>query len=191
MVIDGKKRAYSRMSVGSDVADDAEDPLSGLIGRDGFARRARRLLGMHMRNASALTLIEIDHFDYVGSRFGQDCANMVLRGVAQQLLQVVRGQDVVGRIDETTFAVLHCDIDLAAVRAVGERLRKSVQSIGFYAEDGTQIPVTVSIGIEVIERTERLRGPDLKACIARAGERVGEAKAAGCNRVVAPAQNAA
>ncbi|MDF1791404.1 MAG: GGDEF domain-containing protein [Thalassobaculaceae bacterium] len=164
---------------------EAEDPLSGLIGRYGFTRRARRCLGLQLRSASALMMVEIDHFDATVARFGSDCGDMVIRGVAQQLQHMVRGQDVVGRIDATTFAVLHTDIDLAAVRVVGDRLRRSIQSMGFYAEDGGLIPVTVSIGIDVIVRTGRPEALDLAAVLSRAADRVAQARGAGCNRVVA------
>lgn len=164
---------------------DVEDPLSGLIGRRGFAGRAQRALGMHLRPASALMIIEIDHFETITARFGSNCGDMVIRGVAQQLLQMVRGNDVVGRIDTTTFAVLHTEIDLAAVRTVGERLRRSVQSMGFFAEDGSAIPVTVSIGVEVVVRTSRPEAPNLEGLISQALDRVGDARRAGCNRVAA------
>jgi|GEM_PF-6005967 len=168
-----------------------EDPLSGLIGRDGFALRARDRLGRHLRAATVLTLIEIDHFDDVTGRFGGDCGAMVIRGVGQELLATVRGSDVVGRVERATFAVLHCDIDLASVRAVGERLRKTVQDMAFFGEDGTRIPVTVSVGIEVVDRVGRRRAPSLEACLSRATERVAIARDAGCNRVVAPLPRAA
>lgn len=184
-------RAYRATAADRAERVEDEDPLSGLIGRGGFAYRARSRLGMHLNSASALTVIEIDHFDAILAGCGPDCGDMVIRGVAQQLLQVVRGSDVVGRVDATTFAVLHCDIELAAVRAVGERLRKIIQSSGFFSEDGREIPVTVSIGIDVIRRTGRTRIPDLEDCLARAGERLAEARLAGCNRVVAPISRAA
>lgn len=168
-----------------------EDPLSGLIGREGFSDRVRQRLGLHLRTASALTLIEIDHFDEILSRFGDDCGDMVIRGVGQQLLKAVRGADVVGRVDVATFAVLHCEIDLAAVRAVGERLRKTIQEMAFFGEDGRSIPVTVSVGIDVVERPGRPRTPSLEACMVRAAKRVSSARTAGCNRVVAPVSKAA
>jgi diguanylate cyclase (GGDEF)-like protein len=166
-------------------ADYAEDPVSGLIGRDGFESRARTRLGMHLHAASALTLVEIDHMDAIGDRYGSACADMIVRGVAQLLLNEVRGHDVVGRIDATSFAILHTEIDLSAVRAVGQRLRLAVQSMRFFAEDGTAIPVTVSVGIDGIMRSASRMVPDLQNVLARAADRVAKARAAGCNRVVA------
>ncbi|MCR9071977.1 MAG: GGDEF domain-containing protein [Alphaproteobacteria bacterium] len=163
-----------------------EDPLSGLIGRDGFVDRSRVSLGRQLRSASALTMIEIDHFDVLVGRFGQECGSMIIRGVAQQLQTVVRGRDVVGRIDETTFAILHTEIDLSAVKDVGERLRRMVQSLGFFADDGSAIPVTVSIGIDVVTAAGRQNAPDLTGIMARAESRLDTARQAGCNRVVSP-----
>lgn len=169
-----------------DQPDEMPDPVSGLIGRQGFEERARRRLGMHLHAASALTLVEIDHIEATRTCYGADCADMIVRGVAQLLLNEVRGHDVVGRIDASSFAVLHTDIDLAAVRAVGQRLRVAVQSMRFFAEDGSAIPVTVSIGIDGITRGARPQAPDLQGVLARAAARVETARAAGCNRVVAP-----
>lgn len=111
---------------------------------------------------------------------------MIIRGVAQQLQTVVRGRDVVGRIDETTFAILHTEIDLSAVKDVGERLRRMVQSLGFFADDGSAIPVTVSIGIDVVTAAGRQNAPDLTGIMARAESRLDTARQAGCNRVVSP-----
>ena len=163
----------------------AEDPVSGLIGRGGFESRARSRLGMHLHAASALTLIEIDHLDAIRARYGADCTDMIVRGVAQLLQNEVRGHDVVGRIDDRSFAILHTDIDLNAVRAVGQRLRVAVQSMRFFADDGAAIPVTASLGIDGITRSVCSQGPDLQSVLARAADRVGVARAAGCNRVVA------
>lgn len=167
------------------MLDGIEDPVSGLIGRIGFEERARGRLGMHLHAASALTLIEIDHLDAARALYGGNCADMMIRGVAQLLLNEVRGHDVVGRIDDCSFAILHTDIDLGAVRAVGQRLRLAVQSMRFFAEDGSSIPVTVSIGIDGILRGGR-QAPDLQAVLTRAADRLAEARKAGRNRVVAP-----
>lgn len=166
------------------------DPLSGLVGRDGFVALAHSLLGRKLRSASALTMIEIDHFDALLGRFGADCGDMVIRGVAQELQSIVRDRDVVGRIDATTFAVLHTEIDVGAVRAVGERLRRRVQALGFYGDDGSSIPVTVSIGIDAVIGTGRPGSPDLPSVMAQASARLDVARVAGCNRVVAPTATA-
>ena len=176
---------YSRFAV-LDASEEAADPVSGLIGRIGFETRARTRLGMHLHTASALSLLEIDQIETVLSRYGAGCADMIVRGVAQLLQGEVRVHDVVGRIDTSSFAILHSDIDLAAVRAVGQRLRVSVQSMGFYADDGSAIPVTVSVGIEGILRSAPAQTPDLDAVFACAEARLDQARRAGCNRVVAP-----
>lgn len=169
-----------------DSSQGDEDPVSGLIGRIAFETRARLRLGMHLHSASALSLLEIDQIETVLSRYGAGCADMIVRGVAQLLQGAVRGHDVVGRIATNSFAILHSDIDLAAVRAVGQRLRVSVQSMGFYADDGSAIPVTVSVGIEGIVRSTPSQTPDLDAVFACAEARLDQARCAGCNRVVAP-----
>lgn len=189
MLHDMRHRSISTMDddARSGVAPELEDPLSGLVGRSGFAALAHRRLGRKLRSASALTMIEIDHFDALVGRFGVDCGDMVIRGVAQQLQNIVRGRDVVGRIDATTFAVLHTEIDFSAVKAVGERLRRTVQALGFYGNDGSSIPVTVSVGIDVVTGTGRPDSPDLSNVMARAAARLDAARDAGCNRVVAPA----
>ena len=175
---------YAEDAYADDVVH-AEDPVSGLIGRGGFESRARSRLGMHLHAASALTLIEIDHLDAICARYGADCTDMIVRGVAQLLLTEVRGHDVVGLIDDRSFAILHTEIDLGAVRAVGQRLRVAVQSMRFFAEDGTAIPVTASVGIDGITRSARSQVPDLQSVLTRAADRVAVARAAGCNRVVA------
>lgn len=165
---------------------DLRDPLSGLVGRDAFVALAHSRLGRQLLSASALTMIQIDYFDFLLGRYGADCGDMVIRGVAQALQRIVRDRDVVGRIDDTTFAVLHAEIDVVAVREVGERLRRTVQALAFYGDDGASIPVTVSIGIDAVVGTGRTASPDLLSVMARASGRLEAARDAGCNRVVAP-----
>lgn len=178
-------RGY-RDAARQDGGDTRTDPLSGLSDREGFLARAQRCLAIHRSRASAVMLIDFDHFGQINDRYGPDCGDMVIRGVAEQVIATVRSRDVVGRCEGAGFIALLADIDVAAARAIGERIRKTVQYMAFYGADGTAIPVTVSVGIEVFHPVDRLDGSDIEQFIAKAGIRLELAKQRGRNRVVAP-----
>jgi diguanylate cyclase (GGDEF)-like protein len=176
-----------RRSGSGPITDDlrpSADPLSGVLSRDGFLAVAERRVSIDRNTPSALLEIRIDDFSEIKDRHGSECGDMVIRGVAQGLLGVVREGDVVGRIDKETFIALLCRIDVSAAREIGERLRREVQSMAFFANDGSAIPVTASLGLEVLDRQGLGEKADLAAALARADTRLHQAMQDGANRVV-------
>jgi diguanylate cyclase (GGDEF)-like protein len=89
----------------------------------------------------------------------------VLRGLATELRQQVRGSDVVGRFGGEEFVVLLPRADADEACKIAERLRHRASVMGVYA-DGVALDVTISIGVAVLGA----HGRDLPAASSAAGE---------------------
>jgi diguanylate cyclase (GGDEF)-like protein len=91
----------------------------------------------------------------------------------------LRCSDLLGRIGGEEFAALLIDVSEAAGLQVADRLRKSVQTLASYTEDGRRIELTVSIGLAKRQYKEETLAQLMK----RADTAMYQAKAAGRNRI--------
>lgn len=160
------------------------DGLTGLFNRRHFVEQVDRELARGRRHghATALLLIDIDHFKHINDRFGHPQGDAVLRRVADCLRAQVRGEDTAARIGGEEFGLLLPRTAMAAATTLAERLRCCVASHGGLVPDGE--PVTVSIGVAVAaEETDAQGG--WEPLYAQADTRLYAAKQAGRNRVVA------
>jgi diguanylate cyclase (GGDEF)-like protein len=126
----------------------------------------------------ALALLDVDHFKAVNDTHGHPAGDEVLRCVADELLKVTRGGDVLGRFGGEEFAVLMPETSLAQARQAGERLRRAIASRTIAYPDGTIGRVTVSVGVALLAGEE---GSD--HLISRTDAALYEAKANGRNLV--------
>jgi diguanylate cyclase (GGDEF)-like protein len=94
----------------------------------------------------ALVLFDIDHFKKVNDTHGHQAGDHVLSEIATLLTAALRAEDVFARYGGEEFAVICRGSDLSQAQVVGERMRKAVEMKRFVYE-GTNIPITISIGI--------------------------------------------
>jgi len=124
-------------------------------------------------------MVDIDHFKSVNDTYGHLSGDAVLKQVAQRLPLAVRSYDWVGRYGGEEFLVIitNCSADTVAICA--ERLRTGVAGEPMHI-DGTDLPVTVSVGAA-------LATPDYEPAFADllqvADAALYRAKALGRNRV--------
>jgi len=97
-----------------------------------------------------VSVVDVDNFKMVNDTHGHPFGDEVLRQVAYQLRESVRHPDVVGRYGGEEFLVVMPDTDIAAARAVIERLRETVKKLPVAHEaasrDGSA-QVTLSAGL--------------------------------------------
>ncbi len=127
-----------------------------------------------------LLFLDIDDFKNYNDTYGHEAGNVVLKKVAESIMEEVRGPDVVSRYGGEEFAIL-LDTDPFNAVKVAERIRKRVEEnckAGFSTE-GLHRPVTVSIGMAsaMAEKYEPA------AMLETADRRMYEAKRLGKNRV--------
>ncbi len=80
------------------------DGLTGLPNRERFKEQAERAMSAAQRGGTkmALIYIDLDHFKRINDTLGHTAGDTVLRGVAKALTNIVRGTDIVAKVDAET-----------------------------------------------------------------------------------------
>ncbi|MFE7574695.1 GGDEF domain-containing protein [Streptomyces sp. NPDC057521] len=125
------------------LAAARKDPLTGLLGRDGFATRARQITDRY-GDAALVVLVDLDHFKQVNDGRGHAAGDRVLAATATRLTAWAGSRGAVGRLGGDEFAV--------AVR-IGParrelRLAQLTQLLAqpVEVEDGVLVDVAASVG---------------------------------------------
>jgi len=129
------------------------DALTKLPNRRLLLDRLQHALSSHRRTGrqAALMFIDLDHFKLINDTQGHDKGDLLLREVAQRLLQTVRSNDTVARIGGDEFVVLleelHLQADEAAAEAevVAEKILNTIAQT--WMLDGNEIKSSCSIGV--------------------------------------------
>jgi diguanylate cyclase (GGDEF)-like protein/putative nucleotidyltransferase with HDIG domain len=95
----------------------------------------------------SVAFVDIDHFKAVNDSYGHGVGDEVLRGVAQTLSVNLRTTDMIGRYGGEEFMLILTETDVEEAAVLSEKLRTLVQRERFVVEGGTEISVTISIGI--------------------------------------------
>jgi diguanylate cyclase (GGDEF)-like protein len=98
------------------------------------------------RRVSVL-MIDIDKFKSFNDIYGHSSGDIVIKNVAQAILKSCRKIDVIGRYGGDEFAVILLEADTSEAVSVAERILSILNKSPFITSDGTQLPITVSIGI--------------------------------------------
>jgi diguanylate cyclase (GGDEF)-like protein len=125
------------------LAATRKDPLTGLLRRDSYTARARRILARH-GDDTAVVLVDQDHFKAVNDDFGHPAGDTVLATTAARLTAWAGPRASVGRLGGDEFAVV---LELPAAR-VEQRLAQLVRMLHtpVVLEDGRTIDVAASVG---------------------------------------------
>lgn len=104
-------------------------------------RRATR-----SRKPLSLIMFDIDHFQKFNDLHGHQVGDIVIRGVANSIRQIIRQNDFAARYGGKEFVIILPDTDQAWALPLAERLRDRIETMGLtYA--GTPLPVTSSLGV--------------------------------------------
>lgn len=157
------------------------DELPGLANRRETLAALDRMLAAARRSGRplALAILDIDHFKRVNDSYGHPAGDEVIRRVVAMALEVMRDQDLVGRLGGEEFVIVlpDCTAD-DAIRAC-ERLRKAIGAATILLEDGQAVRITLSTGVaQMTESDDRIR------LIAHADEALYRAKDGGRDRVL-------
>ncbi|HLN90594.1 MAG TPA: diguanylate cyclase, partial [Patescibacteria group bacterium] len=79
--------------------------------------------------------VDVDHFKEINDRNDHIVGDRVIRMVARTLVNGIRSFDIVGRWGGDEFVVLIVNVDEGQLHAIGEKLRRLIESSGF-AEGG-------------------------------------------------------
>jgi diguanylate cyclase (GGDEF)-like protein len=156
------------------------DAKTGLLNATAWQREADTEIARARRAGETLALLlcDVDHFKRVNDTYGHLTGDDVLRGLAAELRQQVRGSDVVGRFGGEEFVVLLPRADADEACKIAERLRHRASVMGVYA-DSDAVNVTISIGVAVLGT----HGRDLFELLAAADLALYRAKDAGRDQI--------
>jgi diguanylate cyclase (GGDEF)-like protein len=93
-----------------------------------------------------LLLIDIDNFKHVNDTYGHICGDIILKGVAQTLVEKSRNVSIVGRFGGDEFMIIVPYSDYNSSLYMAERLRMAVEERVFIYER-SEVRVTVSMGL--------------------------------------------
>ncbi|HEX7153375.1 MAG TPA: diguanylate cyclase [Thermoanaerobaculia bacterium] len=157
------------------------DSLTGLLNRAAFSRRLSAASAARRKSdtASALVLIDVDHFKAVNDGYGHAAGDAVLISLASLLRERVRPSDAVCRFGGEELALLIHDVTEADAIRLADRLRSEFAALGHGAILDESRRVTFSAGVASVDDASTL-----DAWIARADRALYEAKRRGRNRAV-------
>jgi diguanylate cyclase (GGDEF)-like protein len=160
--------AIARQDVIDQLTDEAlTDPLTGLPNRRAWDAHIGSTMGDE-EHSVAVAMFDIDRFKQFNDSYGHPAGDRLLRETAAAWRGEIRADDFLARLGGEEFALLLTGHHTASIKALVERLRKSMP--------GEQ---TVSAGIAV-----RKDGETPEQLLSRADRALYEAKAAGRNRAL-------
>jgi len=146
-----KQNAIDRANLHRELRYIVEhDPLTDLFTRKYALEQVPALMKQALKNDSRLVLmfIDIDDFKLINDTYGHSVGDRVLSGVANNLVNCVRSNDIVARIGGDEFLILLPDIaDITDSHKVAEKIVSSVQIPLPITGDDTKL--TLSIGMSV------------------------------------------
>lgn len=157
------------------------DALTGVLNRNALLAKTREALIEARLTGRPLScmMVDLDNFKSVNDTLGHAAGDELLRGVAAQMLRVVRANDFVGRYGGEEFVVVAKSTSLPEAIALGERVRAAVERLAIPI--GPRLAAT-SASVGVASLSECVRA-DVDALIQLADERMYIAKRLGRNRV--------
>jgi diguanylate cyclase (GGDEF)-like protein/PAS domain S-box-containing protein len=158
------------------------DPLTGLINRRRFVEELGRTAAKAYRHgvATAVLVLDMDHFKYVNDTYGHAAGDDVLTAVARILVGRTRETDVVGRLGGDEFGVILTHSSGTDAHTVAASLLHELRAHQATLVEGQPLSVTASIGLRVLDRADRLTADQL---IVEADIAMYDAKEHGRNRV--------
>ena len=156
------------------------DFLTGLSNRRDFIERLEVEASRFARTGRpfSIVLCDIDYFKNINDTYGHNCADYVLKNIADMMRRSLRKQDAIGRWGGEEFIILLPETGLSNAGQSAEKIREKIAAAR-YSYHGTDFHVSMSFGVSVIDRNMTI-----DEAIKMADDRLYVAKMSGKNRVV-------
>jgi diguanylate cyclase len=156
------------------------DALTGLYNRRGYDDRILETIAhVNRYNIKAsFILCDIDYFKKINDNYGHNVGDLALKKMATLLKERLRINDFIARYGGEEFAIILPHTDLEGATIAGKGLREFIDNAEF-SYKGTQIPLTISIGV-----SEFRKGDDQNSVFDRADHALYLAKKSGRNTVM-------
>ena len=129
-----------------------QDVLIDLPNRRGFMRQLEGTIDRVSRydDSAAMLFVDIDGLKMINDTFGHQAGDEALTLVAQMLSEGVRKSDCVARLGGDEFGILLERVDETSALETADRLVDMIAGSEFCFQ-GTCLPLSVAIGLTVIE----------------------------------------
>ncbi len=160
------------------LSEARTDALTNLPNRRALDEELARRYAQWERRRGSLSflILDVDRFKLLNDEHGHPAGDAVLQKLAEVLKKTARTMDMVARYGGEEFGMVLPDTDLDAGKSAAERVRTAVDQCEF-SYQGTELPVTVSVGV-----AELMVGEDRASMVDRADTAMYGAKRAGRNR---------
>lgn len=152
------------------------DALTALKNRSHYRDALNNLIQKLQREGSpfSLLVVDLDHFKLVNDSFGHLAGDAVLGHVANALLSVCRGEDVVARIGGDEFALLLPGVDNEdMLHAVACRVGQAIASCFTFEEKIIRTSASIGGAIAPLhagDKSSLVRAADLALLVAKSGQ---------------------
>lgn len=122
------------------------DELTGLYNRRYIRRRLAEEVNKSSRyqNALSILILDIDNYTQVNETYGHRFGNRVLQKISQEIGQLIRKSDLLGRYDDDELLLVLPYTNVAMASILAERIREAVSAIKW---EYSELIITVSGGI--------------------------------------------
>ena len=177
----GDELSEMRLQISRLSRDSRTDALTGVSNRRAFDDAMQRMMSESVADGSdlCLVLVDIDHFKKFNDTHGHLVGDQVLRFVAQEMEQCVKGRDLLARYGGEEFGILLPATPIDGASMLADNIRAIIETqVIRSAEADKPLNVTVSMGVA------RFRpGESASDLIERADACLYESKKNGRNRV--------
>jgi two-component system cell cycle response regulator len=162
------------------------DALTGLMNRRAFITSMEAELSRARRYDYPLTLLllDVDHFKQVNDKRGHAAGDRVLSAIGAHLRTTFRRSDFAARWGGEEFVVGLTSTPLEGGYLTAERMREALSRLEIHDDKGELIPVTASVGLSVLQKSD-----SLDALLDRADRAMYASKSAGRNQVTVAAED--
>ena len=125
------------------------DGLTGIWNRRYFQMQFRQVLATATRfdRTFSILLLDLDHFKKVNDTYGHRRGDEILVEFSQRVTTMVREVDTFARYGGEEFACLLTETEMSGALTTAEKIREAVRREPFGEGEGTQLHLTVSIGV--------------------------------------------
>lgn len=158
------------------------DALTGLYNRHYLNTHLGNMVKQALKNGKhlALMMMDMDHFKAVNDTYGHDVGDLVLKQLANIIIQGSRSAELASRFGGEEFVILMPETNPQSALAAAQRMREVVEATPFKINDkGDYINKTVSIGVASLHPD----GDSAESLLKRADEALYDAKNNGRNQV--------
>jgi len=131
----------------------SRDSLTGLLNRRVLEQILKREVerALRYRTPVAVVFVDLDGFKKVNDQYGHKVGDDFLKYVANRLLMMTRGSDVVARFAGDEFIIVLPGTSYQYAREFAERMQNYFSNHPLAVDGGASIPISLSFGISCVE----------------------------------------